>query len=1031
MSLRLLLTVTFAMLLAHFAWRTWCDPPSGEYRIGGEVQAMVSPHANQRHAYFRHTFHTPIRPEFGWLQILGRSRITLYVNGTEVVDRELDGLEVAVLVDITPYLKRGRNVIAIRTQHAPFVQSAMTFPDSAQALVAVDGQYDAGKGVGVINHTCSWRCSGTPQLGKQWWFEPEYDDQLWSHPDIVQQSIRAVVEIPPASIRQSARGAWIGPPSDVEGRCVLYRKFRIPKGIESAGLKLCSSADYRLAINGIVCDVQEHALGTDRLHNMKHRIYDLTSHLHTGENVIAVAITGESIRPRLLASLGLQSRDSTDVQCVTDTTWQSIQGVSPGWPAVRGDSSPVIQDAGHPYGPPWTLETETQPITMPTNWLVRDGAYALGLFLLIALVVEAACRFMQNVLRLLSIDASRRLPPTEIAIVLPAFGLFLLFLASFDPRVDAFELYRARTLGLAIGGVIGQWLILCVLATSPRLAVPSESQCNGMPRPIPRFSALAIIFLFGCLVRYAQIDAKPLQHDEASALRSTQGFFDRGFPSRQIHPDVPTKYVETSELVYFLTVASSLVFDEDRQVVRFPAFCFGAATILLMYLVGSRMFGPPAGLIASATYALSPICIQMSCFGRYFTQLQFFCLLTVFLFWLTIRGSGRVQRNYLVGTAASFLAMYFTWQGSALIAVGMIVALCWERRKSMHSVLRDSKVWLAVAVVGCIVILHINFRSLHLVQFLTYGSGISNLSFRSMWKLSNFDITYCIWESAWNRDALFPLLGVIGGCLLATCHPLRGRVRFILLALLTTAFLQALLLPVYTWRYSFHLMPFGILLFSASLFALCRSLIRSLKPPLVHRREHPYPRFVAVCTGTALVLSASGMTLQLTELPSVHIHGYSLPDLRFSDLSGAAAYLQEHLQGDDTVLASNPHVVDHFLGEGATDYWPQSVFYTQAVLDDWRQVPLHRIAGTTMLSSLREWEELFASRGRIWYVLVPSRHAKQNNSEVSAYLRQHMQIAYEGDRVMVLVRDNENRTARQRLRNDRTLLQANADFLAE
>jgi hypothetical protein len=489
--------------------------------------------------------------------------------------------------------------------------------------------------------------------------------------------------------------------------------------------------------------------------------------------------------------------------------------------------------------------------------------------------------------------------------------------------------------------------------------------------------------------------------------------------------------VETSELVYFFAVASSLVFEEDRQVVRFPAFCFGTATILLLYLVGSRMFGTPTGLIASAIYAFSPICIQMSCFGRYFTQLQFFCLLTVFLFWLTIRGSGRVRRNYLAGTAAAFLAMYFTWQGSALIAIGMIVACCWARRKSMYPVLRDGHVWLAAAAVGCIVILHINLRSLHLVQFLTYGSGISNLSFRSMWKLSNFDITYCIWESAWNRDALFPLLGVFGGCLLATGHPLRRSITFVLLVLLTTAFLQALVLPVYTWRYSFHLMPFGILLFGASLFSFCRSLIRALQPPQVGRGEHTYPRFVALCTGAAVVLTASGMFLQLTELRHVHIHGYPLRDLRFSDLSGAAAYLQQHLENEDTVLASNPHVVDHFLGEGATDYWPQSVFDYQAVLDDRRQVPLHRIAGTTMLSSLREWEELFASRGRIWYVLVPSRHAKQNNSEVSAYLRQHMQIAYEGDRVMVLVRDNENRPARQRLRNDRTLLQANADFLAD
>ena len=54
--------------------------------------------------------------------------------------------------------------------------------------------------------------------------------------------------------------------------------------------------------------------------------------------------------------------------------------------------------------------------------------------------------------------------------------------------------------------------------------------------------------------------------------------------------------------------------------------------------MGRRMFHTPIGLVAATVYAFSPTCIAMSTFGRYFTQLQFLAVLTIYFFWMTVRG---------------------------------------------------------------------------------------------------------------------------------------------------------------------------------------------------------------------------------------------------------------------------------------------------------------------------------------------------------------------------------------------------------
>jgi 4-amino-4-deoxy-L-arabinose transferase-like glycosyltransferase len=158
---------------------------------------------------------------------------------------------------------------------------------------------------------------------------------------------------------------------------------------------------------------------------------------------------------------------------------------------------------------------------------------------------------------------------------------------------------------------------------------------------------LCILVTLGFWLRMRDIATEAMQWDEVTGYNATLGLRERGFPSLHVHPDAPVTYMATSEIVFIFTALASLVFDDARYVMRFPPVCWSTLTIVLIYLVGRRMFTRRVGLVAAAIYTLAPAVIATSNFGRYLEQLQFLTLLTVYFFWLTIRGPGPLNTRAL------------------------------------------------------------------------------------------------------------------------------------------------------------------------------------------------------------------------------------------------------------------------------------------------------------------------------------------------------------------------------------------------
>ena len=129
--------------------------------------------------------------------------------------------------------------------------------------------------------------------------------------------------------------------------------------------------------------------------------------------------------------------------------------------------------------------------------------------------------------------------------------------------------------------------------------------------------------------------------------------------------------------------------------------------------------------------------------------------------------------------------------------------------------------------------------------------------------------------------------------------------------------------------------------------------------------------------------------------------------------------MQEHLQEGDLVIASQPYLVNQWLGRRRVDFWLESKLVLPATLDDRRSLPLDRRDGTAQVWSARGLQDLFARHQRIW--LVSESIPASNEPEVTTYLRQEMDVVYESYRTALFLRDNKDRTALHRLRDQRAL----------
>lgn len=180
----------------------------------------------------------------------------------------------------------------------------------------------------------------------------------------------------------------------------------------------------------------------------------------------------------------------------------------------------------------------------------------------------------------------------------------------------------------------------------------------GEPTPRALFGILAL----GAALRLAGLTTLPYEQDELYTIHEATYLFHS-----RLQPGI-----EGRPLYFLLEHAVFQMVPPSPLAVRLLPFAFGLAGIWVTWLLGRRVFGPTAGLVAALMAAVSPWHLYVSGFGRYYALLYLLAAGT-FLFLVRAVDSDR-PRDYLA-VLALFVIGSATHPSFTFPIVGAVLAV--------------------------------------------------------------------------------------------------------------------------------------------------------------------------------------------------------------------------------------------------------------------------------------------------------------------------------------------------------------------
>ena len=1025
--------LAFGIFVGYYAYRVFFPHGPKHYLIQGESQWLSHPDADQEHPhlYLRRTWHITQQPIAGWVELKGHDEISLFVNGQRITGRLRSGTKriTGATVDITPYLKVGKNSIGVYAKQITLGKTPR---------VAIRGEYTTPDGTQhVLRDAEGWRASNVYDRRGVYWWQTDFDDTGWVPPDVsAPQIISAPVSVPPRSVTTPFDADWIIPQFNSQGRVVLARAIQTTGRPRSGWLRTIATAPCRIAINGLLLDDDFNDLAELPPYNPKQITYDVSDLLVAGENVIAVSMDSNDAAPRLRGDLEIELADGERIHIKTDQQWSAtafpdVDWLAPsfaqhdGWQSCQTDSS--FADV-----PPWRPKRELRTIRPSWDYSAHRWKRLAGCVAITIAAGWLGCLACGMIARALATGISSEVSAQIgwLALLPSALVAATAIVMEQDPSFAAWQLFD-RNLWMLLGlAIIAQWTLTIFLATTIAASKQDWIRNEGLWQFVS-VGLLMVFFGLGLGMRLRQLTAEPIHHDEVGAYAMTIGVLKNGVPSGQAHDDLRFGIAATSELVYYPMALAGLIFEDPLEVIRVPAVVFSMLTILLSYYVGAQCFNRVTGLLAACFMAFSPYAIGMATFGRYFSQLQLLSLLTVYLTFRAVHTTKGLRQGYLWAATISFICMYLSWEGSGIIGIPLAAAVIWHRRKHLRSLFCSPSLYACCLLVISAALIQNSHRTLQQTQRMWYGSGISGLSLKPMWRYPLFDLEYYLIEASWIRSAFMPLLLLGVALALAIHHPFKRRLQFFLIVLLGTCGLMGALLPLRSGRYAYHLCTIFALIAAAVVGGVADWMFRQ-----ANRKQVPLwcQYYVGVVTAFSVVVFGVLCTGQWIrpqwENPLLTSRAYDVDQLRYPNWLRPMQYLRRELREGDIVISHIPHVAEFAMhqvdGNGPegfddrwrVDYWLESKLIIQSSLGDTEHIPRDRRSGAKMISNIDQLKRIFADHERIWYLTMRHGQGKINDREVSDYIRNNMDVAYEDFVTTVMLRGQKNRPAEVQKEDD-------------
>lgn len=408
---------------------------------------------------------------------------------------------------------------------------------------------------------------------------------------------------------------------------------------------------------------------------------------------------------------------------------------------------------------------------------------------------------------------------------------------------------------------------------------------------------LVIIFLMaaGFVLRIKNLGVQSLWLDEAISSIAAAAFLEKGIPV------LPSGFLYSRGILNtFLIAFSFKIFGTNEFAARLPSVLFGTLTILLVYFIGSKWGNRRIGIIAAFLVAFSVWEIAWSRQARMYQQLQFFYILSLYLFYEFMRD--RTRKN-LALLALSFIGSVASHEfGYALIPVFLLYLLVstLKERSNLRSINRKV-IALAALLFGALL-------------GLAYYMGVIQSVLETE---INYYSTYIY---LLKKDlGIFLFLAVPGGTVLVNRDWKKGLLLIAALIIpLYFIFFHVLLLGT---RYLYFVIPILFILIGYFLdFVIDFMSIKTRdflgKTAYADSMEK---RLKAAANITAALLLISAMyfspafTFTPKEKYDLGVNAYQ------SNFRDAYIYVKENMRQDDVIVSAWTPPSQFYLGK--SDYW--------------------------------------------------------------------------------------------------------------
>lgn len=171
------------------------------------------------------------------------------------------------------------------------------------------------------------------------------------------------------------------------------------------------------------------------------------------------------------------------------------------------------------------------------------------------------------------------------------------------------------------------------------------------------FTILIITIIYATLVRFINLDRLAYWGDDGMTYIGTISTYEHGYP---ILPSGNIMYHNIAS--YYLRIIPIYLFGDNEFSFRLPSALFGVLLIPLIFLLIKELTNKHIATITSVLVAINAWQIEFSREARYYSEFQFFYILTVYFFY---KGFFKDNKIYKI------LAIIFIFITTQIVTIGM------------------------------------------------------------------------------------------------------------------------------------------------------------------------------------------------------------------------------------------------------------------------------------------------------------------------------------------------------------------------